>query len=461
MASRADIAWLRDQPAFASMSKREVDRLLSRTSTRTWQPGEAIVRRGDPGTSMFLIREGRVEVRVVGDTGRLRFTKHLEEGEIFGEMALFTGAPRSADVVVPDDASPCRCIVIEKATLEPELERHPTLASFLTEILGERLLEADAMRMVGKYHIVRPIGSGAMATVFEGYHADLNRGVAIKMLSHSLVYHTDIASRFRNEAQLLASLKHDGIVQVFDLERAYGTAFIVMEKLPGMDLERMLAQHGPMSPADVRVVCLRVAQALEYAHGRGVIHRDIKPSNIFRLPDGSLKLVDFGIATGAGATDEDGELLCSPAYVSPEVIDGADVDGRADLYSLGITAYKLLTGEAPFPRPTHDAVFEAHRVEPLPALDPSLAVPAELGEFLDRATRKNPADRFASAGEVVALLDRDGRLRARDQESVPMTLAYAPEDREQVQTIISGLRSSLAANPNVQLSVGDPERTRH
>ena len=264
-------------------------------------------------------------------------------------MALMTGEPRTATVIVDNDQA-CRCLVI-KEIVEPFLHKNPGIAKFLTEILGKRLLESGTMTRVGKYRILGLLGAGGTSQVFEGLHPDLNRSVAIKMLSHSLVYESDFVQRFQQEARLIADLNHDHILQVFDAESAYATFFIVMEKLKGIDLVDLIQKHGKLTPEQTRDILLQVAKALDYAHNKGVVHRDIKPANIFVEENGNVKLTDFGIASSPGLAQDnevDPGIHGTPGFLAPEVIMGHVSDGRVDIYALGVVAYAMLTGHLPF-----------------------------------------------------------------------------------------------------------------
>jgi serine/threonine-protein kinase len=335
--------------------------------------------------------------------------------------------------------------VIPKPALEETLKAHPPVAAFLTEILGRRLLEDQALRRVGKYVILKEIGHGAMATVFEGYHPGLSRGVAIKMLAHGLVYRSDFAERFRNEAKVLAQLRNAGIVDVYDLEEAYGTWFLVMEKLEGTDLERILAARGRLPPDEVRGLLRQVAAALAHAHARGIVHRDVKPSNVFLLPDGRTKLVDFGISTGPIDASEESEILCSPAYVAPEVVLGKHVDGRADVYSLGVVAFRLLSGRHAFPATDYQGLFDAHVKTPFPDVAAAIpGLPPDLLEFVERATRKRPEDRFPDVGAVLALLEGG---RAPATADAVLRVRYPAAEAPAVARALDVARDALRAVP--------------
>jgi CRP-like cAMP-binding protein/tRNA A-37 threonylcarbamoyl transferase component Bud32 len=444
-----DLEFLRGLEPFRTLSRRDVKRLLQGTTSREYAPGTRIVRRGDPGDAMYVLREGRVEVPVLDDAGQVRFVAYLKAGDVFGEMALLTGEPRRADVLVSGDR-PATCIAVRKDVLDALLVAHPPVAAFLTEILGKRLLEDRGLQRVGKYRILGEIGRGAMATVFEGYHPDLHRGVAVKMLSHGMVYRSDFARRFLREAQILGTLRHAGIVDVYDTEKAYGTYFLVMEKLEGTDLERIATREGRVPADEVRRIVVAVARALAYAHGRGVVHRDVKPSNVFRLPDGRIKLVDFGIATGPVDASEEQEILCSPAYVAPEVVQGKPVDGRTDIYSLGVLAFRLLSGRLPFAGGDYQTLFAAHVGTPFPDVAKEIpGIPPDLETFIRRATAKKPSDRFGSGAEVEALFGpRVVRTDAFPRTAVRVTLRYPAREAERVKAAIRDLGRAVEAIPD-------------
>lgn len=448
----AEITFLRSIEGFRSLTQAEAARLCEGSERQTFAAGETILRRGDAGDEMYVLLEGAVEVRVTGDDGRLRFTTHLNQGDLFGEMALLTGERRTADVVAVET---CECLVLGRAELESRLGEHPALAAFLTEIVGKRILESDALRKVGKYHLLGEVGRGSMAIVFRGYHESIKRPVAIKMLSHALVSQPGMRERFRDEARLLASLRHDHIVQVYDLEEAAGTWFLVMEWLDGMDLERWVKRKGPLEPADLRRVIYEIASALGHAHTEGVVHRDVKPANVFRLPDGACRLVDFGIATTAvDRAGSETRLFCSPAYVAPEAVRGEVVDGRADIYSLGITAFRLLTGQLPFPHRDVDDVFEAQVNTPFPDIKTYIDdVPADIAELIVRCTNKSPEDRFQTAEEIREFLAPGLTVPDAERYGTVIWITGPAQGRDQVTAAVDELKARLASSTEIEVDV--------
>jgi serine/threonine-protein kinase len=282
------------------------------------------------------------------------------------------------------------------------------LARVLTELLGRRLEEGAGIDRIGKYKLLGKIGEGFSSKVYEALHDRLDRVVAIKMLSHSLAYDPKFHERFLDEARLIASLDHPRIVRVIDTESAYATFFLVMERLRGRNLRQVLSEDGPMRPMRAMRVLSQVGEALRYAHDRGIVHRDVKPANCSLDDQGEVKLMDFGIShrVERGQSDRSKVVSGTPGYIAPEAALGKPVDGRADIYSLGVMAYEMVVGEAPYKADTVEKLLQAHVSDPLPDVDrvrPGL--PAALSTFIQGALAKNPDDRLTDWDLVAPLLD--------------------------------------------------------
>ncbi|MEZ4431395.1 MAG: protein kinase [bacterium] len=316
---------------------------------RHYQPGEVILREGTEGDSLYLLDAGTVAITRLPGEGRPAFDRRLRAPTALGEMALLARTPRTATVTAETEV---RCMRLARDDFDRLIQHHPPIAHVLTRLVGERLREIDGIRTVGKYRVTGVLGRGAIAQVFEARHPELGHPVALKMLSHALLHHPQFADQFDREARLVAGLDHPHIVRVFDFERAYGTRFIVMERLEGTLLAEAI-EHPPRPGHDaIRRIITEVALALHYAHGKGLVHRDIKPHNIFLTRQGTTKLLDFGIATHRDRSAAPANArVGTPAYVAPEQIHGHPLDGRADLYALGITAYELLCGQVPYDAP--------------------------------------------------------------------------------------------------------------
>ena len=394
-------AW-RTLPLFSGLPENVLERFSEVMAPRSYAAGEAILRQGDSGDDLFVLQTGSIRVIVRDNKDVVVFERIIHAPTVFGEMALVTNEPRSASIVAETEAG---CLMVGKSSVKELFTRYPDTAVFLTRLVGERLMENQGIRKVGKYEVLGRLGSGGVATVFEALHPTLGTPVALKMLSHSLVYDEGFADHFAEEARLVAQLDHPHITRVIDTEQAYGTHFIVMEKLTGELLEEIV-EKGPLSSFEkIRRILREVAEALAYSHDRGFVHRDVKPENVFLLTDGRTKLMDFGIAT---RTDNDGgeeRIFGTPYYMSPEQILGRSLDGRSDLYSLGVMAYELITGDVPFDGDTIQELFQRHMREPLPPMQLLRSdVPEDLVEFVQRATQKAVKDRFEDCHQAAKFL---------------------------------------------------------
>ena len=255
-----------------------------------------------------------------------------------------------------------------------------------------------------RYRPERLIARGGMADVYEARDLLLDRLVALKVLFPELSTNPTFVERFRREAQSAAALSHPNIVSVYDWGPANSTYFIAMELVTGSTLADVIRESGTVAPGRAAVIGADVALALAFAHRHGVVHRDIKPSNVLLTEDGMVKVADFGIAR-AVTNDEDltqtGAVLGTATYISPEQARGEDLDGRSDVYSLGIVMYEMLTGTAPFLAETPIAVAYKHVTE-RPAAPRSInpSIPPALETIVLKCLQKDRANRYSDAGEL-------------------------------------------------------------
>ena len=260
---------------------------------------------------------------------------------------------------------------------------------------------------LGRYQILDQIGRGGMATVFRAYDSELDRHIAMKVMPSFQAEDPTFVARFRQEAQAVAALVHPSIIQVHDFGEDKGFAFIVMEHVTGGTLSDYMANPLPID--EVLHWVSPLAEALDYAHGKGIIHRDVKPDNVLVDSQQNTKLSDFGLARlvegSAGLTGPD-SILGTPNYIAPERVMGASADQKSDLYSFAVVVYEMLLGRVPFQGETASEIIMAHIHQPVPlpsTIDPEFG--SRLEAVVIRALAKEPNDRFATGSQLVTALE--------------------------------------------------------
>jgi serine/threonine protein kinase len=298
-------------------------------------------------------------------------------------------------------------------------------------------------KQFGPYQIVAPLGEGGMAAVYKAYQPSMERYVAVKVLPRQLAESAEFIARFKREAHLLAQLQHPHILPVFDYGQAEGFTYIVMPFIQSGTLADVMKTRQ-MSLTEIRRIITQVGDALGYAHARGMIHRDVKPSNVLVDERGNCLLTDFGLARMTEATSgkltSSGAIMGTPAYMSPEQGAGSPLDGRSDIYSLGIIMYEMITGQVPYSAETPIAIVFKHIQDPLPAvrkLVPDL--PEEIELVLIKSLAKKPADRYQNAEDFVqavqtAIPANPAVGASKPVPEAPQTLVAAPPVRPAVST---------------------------
>ena len=262
-------------------------------------------------------------------------------------------------------------------------------------------------KLIGKYRVLQEVGRGGMAAVYKAHDTVLERDVAIKLIAPHLAWEPKFVDRFLEEARVVARLKHPNIVTIYDFGRYEDRPFLVMEFIEGEQLSDLVHRHGALPPAQVAALVTQVASALDYAHRHGMIHRDIKPQNILLGPDGHATLTDFGLAKVLESTQltQTGAIMGTPAYMSPEQVKGVTLTHATDIYSLGVVAYEMLTGQTPFQADTSVVVLYNHvNTPPPPMRDAGRLAPRELEGVVVKALAKEPGQRYATAGEFAQVL---------------------------------------------------------
>ena len=264
-------------------------------------------------------------------------------------------------------------------------------------------------RLDGRYEIHELIGQGGMAYVYRAYDPTENRWVAIKILREELSDNSDFLRRFRNESKAIAVLSHPNIVKVYDVSFGDRIQYIVMEYVDGITLKQYIEQQGEIKWREALYFTVQILQALQHAHERGIIHRDIKPQNIMLLEDGSIKVMDFGIArfTQAETQTMTDKAIGSVHYIAPEQARGGHINDKADIYSVGVMLYEMLTGQLPFVADNAVSVaIMQMQAEPTPPTRINPSIPKGLEEITMHAMEKNPAQRFPSAADMLEDIER-------------------------------------------------------
>jgi serine/threonine-protein kinase len=263
---------------------------------------------------------------------------------------------------------------------------------------------------IGRYDIKSLIGQGGMSTVYLAYDPRSHRNVAIKVLPPYYLHATKFRERFEREALTITLLEHPAIVPVYDMGEDEGQPYIVMRYMSGGSLAERL-RKGPIPLREALEMFNRLAQAIDAAHSKGVIHRDIKPDNILFDQYGTCFLSDFGLArlreSLGFAKISDGSIMGTPAYMSPEQIQGdKEVDGRSDIYSLGVVLYHMLSGMTPYQGSTAASIMMMHLINPVPHVyEKNEELPTAIQVVLDIAMAKKPDDRYQSAMEMANALN--------------------------------------------------------
>jgi serine/threonine protein kinase len=322
--------------------------------------------------------------------------------------------------------------------------------------------------IAGRYRLEQVLGSGGMGAVWSAEHLELRAKVAVKLIVQEQAADLDVQARFLREARSAAALRSPHVVQILDHGVDDGVAFMVMEELQGMDLAERLRQEQRLTPALTAMIVTHVARAVTRAHDAGLVHRDLKPANIFLVENDEeilAKVLDFGIAkvpwkSLAGARTDTGALLGSPFYMSPEQAYGrSDIDGRSDLWSLGVIAFECLVGRRPF---QSDAIGEQIMLicnDPVPVPSAVAPVPAGFDEWFARATDRNRDRRFQSAKELAValravLLPGDASLLLALGSDPPTAAAPAAALESQPTLGGSGEVLTPAAAPSSPASLG-------
>ena len=300
--------------------------------------------------------------------------------------------------------------------------------------LGEDAL----LERVGRYRVEALIGEGAMADVYRAFDPGIHRTLAIKILKPEYRLNREYSGRFLREAKAAGALNHAHIVTIYDVGEVDGYPYIAMELIDGRPLNEVVRERGALPPSEVIAIGLQLAEALRYAHDMRVVHRDIKPSNIMLLKDGhSIKILDFGIARvaesdtpydeGDALKTQIGQVLGSPRYMSPEQALGRDLDGRSDLFSVGVVLYELVTGKKAFSGVSPATLaIQITQQEPPSLVEAAANAPRGLQFIINKLLAKRPEKRFSDGGQLIEALKREQAAETAIQAEAATRRRYLP-----------------------------------
>jgi serine/threonine-protein kinase len=434
---------LREFEIFKNYSDELLTELAKAIIEKEYDENEIIFHEGDKGDSIYLVEEGEVSIkRSLEQPGDEEKTiAMIERGNFFGEMALFDSKPRSGSAYASKKS---KVLILKKEDFLDLTKKDPNTAMTtlmtINKVMSERLRKTSKSFLsrfefgnilstirgfikgvggieektdiqgegFGRYKITRELGRGSMGVVYEGRDPQIDRPVALKVLRQDRITSEAFLLRFLREAKAIGRLSHPCIVTIFDVGQDRGTIYLAMEFIEGETLDTIL-EKKKLSLEEIIHLGIQIAETLDYAHQKGIIHRDVKPSNIILQANGQIKITDFGIARiedpSMPLQTQAGEILGTPAYMSPEQVLSLPVDGRSDLFSLGIILYEATTGSRPFKGDNMASIFNAvilfHPMEPS-SINP--AISQSLSRVIMKCLNKKPEDRFDSGKSLAGAL---------------------------------------------------------
>jgi len=434
---------LRDYPIFKDYSDELLAELSKLIIEKEFDTNEAIFHEGDVGDSIYIVKEGEVAIkRALGPSGEEEKTiATIERGNFFGEMALFDNLPRSGSAYA---SKKTKVLILKKENFLELQKKDPQTAMTtlitMNRVMSERLRKTSKSFLssfefgnvlsairgfikgtgggeekserqgsgFGRYEIMGELGKGSMGVVYRAYDPQLGRPIALKVLRQDRITSEAFVLRFLREGKAIGRLSHPNIVNVYDIGQGRGTIYLAMELIEGETLGQVMEKKR-LSVEEMVSLGIQVAETLDYAHQKGIVHRDVKPGNIILQSNGKIKITDFGIAhledPSMPHQTQTGEILGTPAYMSPEQFSSQTIDGRSDLFSLGIILYELATGKRPFEGKNLAAIFSSVTLEtPVAPAKLNPEISQDLSEIIMKCLNKRPEDRFGRGNALAEAL---------------------------------------------------------
>lgn len=378
--------------------------LRSLMSVQKYRRGELIVREGDIGDRLMVVTSGMIQIITQQTSPDPTVIGAVVVGDVLGEMSLIGNRPCTASAIA---VSEVELLSLPACDFHRLRQAHPELAHLITEIVANRLgneqHDALSRKSLNGYIIHRRLGRGGMSIVYDAVRESDGLRVALKMMSHRLVYDERSRTLFDSEAAIISSFEHPNIPRIYERFDNFGTSFMAIEYVEGIPLSTIVKHLGPLDESLLLSILGQLARALNYAHSAGVVHRDIKPSNCLLTQDGSAKLMDFGLSIRFDNGPQGyGGLMGTPAYMAPEQVAGEPPQPAADWFSLGLTVFELATGE----RLLHPSNFFALS-DMFSNWNPDEYAgrirDAILREFVARSLQKDPSKRNVDIPRLIAL----------------------------------------------------------
>jgi serine/threonine protein kinase len=439
-------------------TKNENSQFLDLMSCMSAKAGERLAIQGEIRDTAYIIQRGSC-IELVEKDGVIHPTGHRCRGDLIGITSLLTGEPQRTHVEAETDLE---LWVLSREFFDKITKEDHDLLEFLTSVVASRFNSKRPIsdRQIGKYVATDIIGSGAYSIVYRGYHSGLNMPVAIKMMRHDMAVHPDFQSGFLHEARTIARLNHENIVAIYDIEERFKTTFIIMEYLEGSSFREMLEIMKQLPPKLVVQYLMQICRGLQNAHDKNIVHQDVKPGNIIILPTNVIKILDFGLAVPFGSEEC---MRGTPHYMAPEQVECLPVDNRTDIYSLGITAYEMVTGEKPF---NSDNALEVTRMRvekdiPDPAAI-SPGIPEGLRNLILKACARLPDNRYASMEQILGDLEplakkygfNDVPYQNENQNISTIILVYGDNHRSAIKHLMDDINLK-AKKLGIKMKVSD------